>query len=793
MKLSKYSGPLSAVLFFALFTCLAFSLYSKPKVDRVSLRYGYSPRIKRFSWGTLSCRLVNPDPKPYNIELRFVDTNRGAINHKTVFSEKVYLPPETIIQYRTPVMTEDAEEYSLEVFVDGTETQKSDSFIISLMSGNASYLPILNDSNDVSFGSFAMTPEYKGVFAVSGFNIKTLPTTWSLLKKASLVIIVQPDFSRYSSSTFSAILDYVYQGGNIIFADPIGTIEASKTPLSVLLPVVPLRIRKITTLAPLSKMVPEFKKFAGPVDFLESIPSGDGIDVLMDGDLPVFRWKKYGLGTCRFSAVPLLQDSFPDGKSWLKVLPIFFAHQSISNDVSTAVPALDEMTGFTVPGIESVRNIFLVYFILMIIPLGLGIFLKRTGVAWILTACITILFSLYILKTASAGNSQQKGIFVSFIETCIPGVNASPGEGWYGIFSSSDTKMSIKAENEQTLLSAIPPPDNIMAMFQSRGIGGKTFSQPTEVKTVHALPEIVDLNLNANMSRQFYAAYSKTVVANFDLPELHYDKGASIFQPWKIAEKLKPYAAWLQFANGIIPLTVKDGIVDADKASEAVFSSDTTLKSVQNFIRTGWKHSSPALILVENSEKTMLGLPDNMIAHGKKLTVIPVKEVTLNRTITVPPQSILFTPGDTSTRLVMTGNAIKPSIVSRTDSEYVFRYQLPPLFSVIKPKKIELDFHYMNEGGNLVMTPAIFVGHIRNKKFIKKREIEGVRQADGRFIFEDVADSLESGTGFLALKVSVKRINLPMGERLRANKWSLDKLLISVTGDMPKNSSAFTF
>lgn len=793
MKLGKFSRHLLTAISLLLIS-LSFSLLAQPKVDRANLRYGFSPRIKRFSWATLNCRLVNPDPKPYNIEIRFVDANRGALNQKTVFSDNIYVPAKTIIQYSSPVMTEDAEEYRLEIFVDGKEIKKTDSFLISLISGNSSYLVILNDSVDVSLGSFSTTPEFKGLYAASTFIAKAPPLPWTLLKKAAAIVIVRPDFSRYSADSYQAILDYVRQGGNIIFADPVGAMEAAKTPLSVLLPVIPLRIRKVTTLEPLSKMIPGFKEFRGPVDFLESVPSGDGVDLLKDGDLPLFRWKKFGLGTCRFSAIPILQESFPKDEPWLKILRGYLAAQNISNDLSTAVPALDEMTGFSVPGLESVRKIFLIFFILILIPLSAGLYLKRTGLAWIVTGCITVLFSLYILKTAAAGHAHQKGIFISFIEAYVPGSTASPGEGWYGIFSSSDTKISIKARNEKTALSSIPPPDNIMAMFNAGGgLSGSSFSQPTEVKNYNALPEIADLNLNANMSRQFYAAYDNTGTVNAPLPELHYDEAGFKFQPWKISGNIKPYAAWLQFVNGIVPLTIKNGVIEAETGSEAVFASDTTLKSVQNFIKQGWKHSTPGLILVENSTETMLALPQNIIAHGKKISILPVREISTGNTVSVPAQSVIFTPGDTSTRLIMNGNEIKSELVSRSDSEYIFCYQLPPLFSEIKPKKIEIDFQYLNEGGNLTIVPAVFIGKLEDKKFILKREVKAASQKGGKFVFTDVADSINAGEGFVALKINLKRENLPMGERLRANKWSVENLGIKVTGDMPESVQKFVF
>jgi len=825
MKLSRYSQLLSNLLLWIVLSGICFPIFAKPVVDRASLRYGFSPRIKRFSWGILSCRIQNPDNKPSNIEIRFVDSNRGAINHKSVFADSVYVPPKTIIQYKAPVMTEDAEEYRLEVFIDGQEQKKGDSFIISLISGNSAYMAILNDSEETSLGSFATAPQFKGQYALSNFIARNPPAPWVLLKKAACVVIVRPDFSRYTTEGYQAILDYVQQGGNVIFADPQGAIEASKTPLSVLLPIVPLRMRKISKLDSLSKFIPEFKNFKKPTDFLESVPVGDGVNLVEQNGMPVFRWKKFGLGTCRFSAVPITSAPYTSSESWHKILSFFIASQVISNNLATSVPALDEMTGFSVPGLDRVRMIFFIYFLLMVIPLGLGIYMKRTGLAWMITGVITVCFAIYILKSASASHSKQSGTFLSFIETTIPGTSASPGEGWYGIFATADSKITIKANDEQTSLSAVPPPDNIMAMFKAAsGLGAKGFSTPTEVKTKNALREINNLVLNANASRQFYASYNAVGTESFEQPVLLYKKDGYEFKDWTIPQGIKPYAAWLQFANGISPLNIEGNKVVDKKAAEGVFASDTTLLSVQNFMIKGWKHSSPMLVLIENSEKTHLALPGKIVSHGKKINIVPMKEVSEEKVFSVPAKSVLMTAGDTSTRLVMNGNEIKDEVVSRSDSDYVFRYQLPPLFAGMKADKIELDFKYMNEGGNVEIKPVLVVGQILNKKFVpqktalpaqskpapkptkrnKRRRRSSVKNDNGivgiqgekkgsKYIFTDVKDCLKDGTGFVALKIKIKRKNLPMGERLRANKWSLEKFGITVTGAMPESAPTFKF
>jgi len=777
-----------------LFYSISLSLCAKPTVSRANLKYGFSPRIKRYSWGNLHYQIVNPDSESYNIETRFIDANRGAINQKTVFSNQMFIPPKTVIQYSTPVMTENTEEYRLEVFLNGEVIQKSDSFLIALITGQLSYLPILNDSDDVSLGSFSTAPEFKGLYAPSNFRSQAPALPWTLLKKAVCLIIVRPDFSRFSDEAYRAVLNYVQQGGNVIFADPVGALAASKTPLAVLLPVVPLKMRKIKILKSLSKWNPEFKEFAKNVDFLESIPRGDGINFLEENSFPVFRWKKYGLGTCRFSAIPIIRQSFTSQANWFTALQFFLTHQSISNDLSTSISTLDEMTGFSVPRLRSIQMIFLVYFILLVTILGLGLFYKKTGISWMLTALMTIIFSMYILQKAASSNSKKSGVFVSFIETFIPGQTAAPGEGWYGIFSSSDTSMTIKADSEQTSLSAVPPSDNIMAMFNNNGGGiqAKLFTSPTEVKNINALPEIWNLVLNSNASRQFYAAFDAVGFQDLPHPTLQYKEDGFSFQPWTIPEGLKPYAAWLQFANGIAPLKIQGGKILIDTSSNAVFSSDTSLLSLQTFMKHGWKHSSPMMVLVENKTKTNLHLPEKIISHGKRLTVVPVQEICTTETLTVPVKSVLLTSGNTSTRLLMMGNDIKPTITSRADSSYIFRYQLPPLFAKLRAEKIKVNLQYSNDSGNIDIQPILLIGEIKSRKFIQKKELIG-KKISGKYVFNDVSECLHNASGFIALKIKIKQKKLPMGEWLRANKWSLDSLEISVTGKMPKNAQLFKF
>jgi len=792
MNVIKYLKKL--IIIVILLTLCVSDIAASPRLERGTFRYGFSPRIKRNSWGIVGFQAINPDSKDINVEVRLIDSVRGAINHNTVFVEEIYIPPKTIINYKVPMKTETAEEYSLELFANDKQVGKVDSFLISLISGNSEYMPILNDSLDISLGSFITTKEFKGLYSLSLFTVKTPPKPWSLLKKSAALIVLQPDFSKYSNDTFQAILDYVYQGGNIIFADPLGVIAAAKTPLVDLLPVIPTNMRKISNIKSLNNMIPEFKNFPKPVNFLESIPIGNGVTFLEDNSMPLFRWKKYGLGTSRFSAIPIIKDSFKNNVVWCKLLKIFFAHQVISNDLATSLPVLEEMTGFTVPSVDVVKSIFLTYFIIILVPLGLGFYFKRTGIAWILTGFLTILFSIYVLMLANKQHSSKEGVFVSFIEATLPGVNVSPAEGWYSIFSTSDKSIIVEAKNNNTLLSSIPPPDTIMSIFQTKGTfgGGKGGAEPTEVKLKNGVPAITGLTLNANMSRYFYGIYGFSDKNYYDSPVLVYKKDGLFFEKWNIPSTLKPIDAWIQFVNGGKALSIKNGAIVDSNLGNQLLSTDNTMNALHTFVDKGWKHSTPALIIVENASKTLLDFPDDVIAHGKRIVAIPLIEKSEEPVITIPPQSILLLPGDTSSRLVMNGNDLKKSIITRTATDYVFTFQLPPLFSQVVAENITINCSIINEGGNIRVNPQLFRGKFFGKNFIKKEIIKGEVQADGSYLFKDVSNVIVDGKGAIGLDIKLDRKDLPNTERMRVNKWSMDKLEIKIQGRIP-NIESFKF
>jgi len=770
-------------------------LNATPICKNLSIRYGTSPQINRYSWATLSCYLGNPDTKKSDIEIRLVDNISGVYRQKTIFSDQITVPSETELYYQTAVMLENAEEYSLELFHNGVRIGETSSSLIKLSSRKSHPLAIFNDSPGTNFGSFLGLDSLGDVYHPTFFSAATPFNKWQLLINSPFIVMMRPNYSEYSSEKFQAILSYVKQGGTIIFADPEGLKAAIKTPLAPLIPIRPLRQKKVQKLPELSNIIPSFKSFAKPVTFLESIPNGDGVTLVRAGQFPLIRYKRFGMGGARAIVIPATSDAYRSRGEWKVLIGYLFSHQNLLNNTTPVKGALDEMTGFTIPGTGSIRWIIFLYFFIIAIPLGLGQYFKKTAAGWITAGLLATAFTVTMLYTSLSGAGVHKKDFLSFIEIVTPGRESISGIGYYGIMSASDKRIDITANNENVLFSSIPP-SKTKVFFM--GNSSNTLS-PLEIKTVNGLSGIKSMNLPVNSPRHFYSSFQGKRHSQkvFKLPQLTHNTSGISFLPWQIPKDfVTPEAAWIQFPSGKIELTINNRTLSIKKGG-GVFHSNVINQKIKEFTTEGFKHTSPLLFLLNKADKASTFSIKNTIIHGKRISVIPVSEIFNTDKIVIRPEELSFTAGDTSTRLIMSGNKIKPEIFSRAPNTYLFKFQLPPYIINIKPKQIECEFSYINDSGNIKIEPFLAVKKSSKKSASlgKNKIIRGEKDKNGVFIFSETSGVIDSSSGsaLIGLEVKLKNINIPLGAQKKTNTWRLEKFRITIKGTIPKFKDKFIY
>jgi hypothetical protein len=798
---------------FGFLMLFSMNLPAAPELVSASLRSGFSLRFRTFSWGEVNCTVKNPDNVKHEITLRVLSDNSGQ---KNVFTDTFVIPAETTIKYRSPVLIENSERYLLETFSDGKKLPKvADSMYLKMISDKTLQIGVVG-RNEVNMGAFVQIPEFKNKWKVfsNAFNHSTFPENWIALRHLAALIILDPDLPKYSSRQIRALLDYVAQGGTVIFAWPEAIPEIADSPLADLLPVAHKRFRKIYKLDSIRKLLPGFKGFnASGVTFLESITDGDGVDLLKENDLPVIRWKKYGLGSCRFCAFPLVEDAYISKDDWRDMLKLFFINQKLYSETESSRIGLDRMTGFSVPGADIVRFTLLIYFILLGVIIVLGRITRKSGWAWAFAGVMAVAFTLYVLHKAKS-SSEHKGRIISVIGLKIEGDGYSvPLEEYCSFFSDANTTIDLVLNDENSVLGGISPDEGSimvagMAIVTSdksnrKVASGIKISNKLDIQRDEGYQKFKGLNLSANSTRQFVHTGSLNASENksFLRPELIYQENEIKLLPWKIPEGIKFDKAYLLFVNGTMALKKDNGYLKLVSSDKAEFESDEVLRGIIDMLTDNFKKTSPCIALIGKLEKLPFEIEGPIEKQGRSVNIYPVVESCQAQTVLIDSSQIVLTPGEPSTRMYMQGNTLKARVDPRGACQMAFKFTLPPVFASIDPSEIIVNLSYGNSGGNITVEP--FIAPDASAPVFssgggpKVPPVKGVKKRSGEYVFsgKQLSASIDkfTGSGIVIIDAREKDRSMAPMQKQHANKWKLEDLKVTVKGQLKSSMLPFKY
>lgn len=722
------------------------------------------------------------------------------MGRRTVFSEKFIIPANASLKYGTSVMVEESENFHVELYVENKRVPGVDSVIIKTMNEKEAQFCVLNDSSGTSMGSVNQLEAFRKKCFQVQLSHKEVPFHWSSLKSFVAIIVLRPDFKSYSSRQFRAVIDYVRQGGVIIFADPEGALEAANTPFTELLPVNPLRIRKITGIQSVKKFFPEFKEWgeSDPVEFLESYPRENSLVWLKENQFPVFSWKKVGFGESRFSAISLSGTVLEKTGAWEKAMLFFLNHQSRLADTRKISGCLDEMTGYTVPGVGAVKAVFFWYFLLLALITGAGIYFRKGNIALAGAVILSLIVTFYVFGMVSSGTAKNTfPLVVASVEARYPAGDTGVVDAYYGIFSRKDVVETFTGSDENTRFSAIVPGFNRMFVSigddSSKGLMEKKTTDPMEVLCAYGIPQLFRLNIRTNISRQLNAMFSVDVPANKEipLPEVTYTEKGFSFKEWQCPQDLKYDFAFLAFPGKIMPLSGKFGKLSYDPGIGGSFSrGDNIMASLADSLRFGFKTMKPCVALVSTG-KTSMKFNDSG-CQSRIINFIPVREKIENEKIYVGPESIVLSAADSSSKAVIPGNELISQAYSQNSADYKILFKLPPMYSMMIPEEIDVRLVYFNDTMSVSVVPKMLLSTgqptVSNKpggKGMAEMQIQGEKKTNTEYVFTKNLDKVidpYSGEGVVVLSVNLKDTGTSMSEKLRANKWLLKELSIGVKG-----------
>lgn len=820
-----------APLLLACLLLFALDVAAAVKVDRARIGAGpASMRVPRYGWCQFSCAVENTDAVERKVQLRIVS---GEGQQTNIFTEGVNVPAKCRILLRAPVLVESSERYSLEIFVDGRKlpSSRENEMVLKIFTNKVIQIAILDDSGE-SLGAFNQLPSFKDKLNIVNFSAAWAPDNYLQYKDSQALVICRPVLSRLNARQVRAIFDYVARGGTIVFADPKGALEAAKSPLAGLLPLTPLRVRQVDNVPALAKLSKSYKGFDGrAVDLLEGVPLPEGFDALSDGKTSIIRCMRFGLGVCKIYAVSPAETNFQSDKaSWEAIMQTLFAGQRPLPEFSGFSATLDQMTGFKIPGLGTVRGILGAYLLVLVIIIVLGFMLKKSGWAWAAAALLSIASTLAILEAAKNAASK-KGKLMTSIKVVCPQENASTAESYCAYFSDSAFNLDVLTKSPDAWMSGMMPnlnsflPPNMAMGFQQDedrkiGSGGRKkkanplqFARPVDLKrTPSGLAGIQTMNISANSSRQFMVYEGILPGQRFDsLPEAALGAGGLSLQNWRVPSGLKFEKAFLMLPNGSIPLDFDGQTISA--AGQSFFQSDLISKGVREALEVGCVKPVPYIALLSSGKGPSAEATGGCSNQGRVATLVPVQvSGSGGKALRVPEEAILLQAGDSSTRMAMDGNRLKQNFEVQGPSTLTFAFALPGFVpSNLELSEITVKFAYSN-GGNMKAGVALLVKAPPpppqpppkpGKKAPPPPKIpafipvKGVEREPGVFVFtgaqlKDVVD-IRTGTGAIQIDASERNPSLPESVKMRADKWSPLSISVSVKGLPPEGAAPYKF
>lgn len=633
-------------------------LAARVSVTEGKIQLGSSPQISNNAPAEFECRIVNPDPRPHRIMIRLSPGNYGSSMNSC--SPEIIVPPRSNILFRQPFFPGNDEKFTFSVFEDGVRQPNSamNECSVKFADTRMTGVGILNDDGDAP-GGFKQNPYLNSPVFPVNFRAENLPRHSELYRTLCGLIVVKPDFTKYTAEQFAAVQEYVMNGGLLIFADPEGILAAASTPLAELLPVVPLGIRLVPSADLQRKRKNRREVNPHEIKVLDSVEkSGRKVLSVSSGSpFPLFQESRYGLGTVRVLAFAPLADNFPGDRSTADFYVAKLLNgPSLQQSFVAFREPLDRLTGFAVPQTETVRNLLILYFAVLLVILVLGFRWKRHISAWLAGTAVAVVMTGLLLYyvNRTLGKRGALAAVLKVVNAELPGSSRN----YISLYASSAVKTTVKSGSGHNLYEMLP----FQRFFAfSRGMDNLNASpldlrmQPDDTMLIN------DMNLAARSSRQIieyqFAERLPYPVRKGPSPCLELSRTGLRLKPWKVPDSARAEAVFVLFPNGSQAAEIsKDGICTLKSHDSAI--ADPLIADIRNALEKSFSKRHPAVAVVSGGKIEHAGLDGSFQRQGKTVTLYPADVKAVTRDILIPTALLPLTPGDSGSRMTLDGGRL---------------------------------------------------------------------------------------------------------------------------------------
>lgn len=795
-----------------------------PSLSGASVHYGNSIRIARNGAAYFNYTISNPEASPVEVRLVLRPMRQRNL---TIYDHVLVVPPEARVRGRTPITIGTVESYQAELYFRDNLISTTEA-IIRLPMRNDRIVFFFNDDPALGYGKFTDNENLHDTYVSTMTGAENAPEHWSGFANAHLLVIMRPDFEAMGVRRFDAVLDFAARGGTVLFADPKGIVEASRTPLQPMLPVIPMRFNAIDALhaaAVFDAPVPTWPEEG--TTFLEAMPRGDGITTLEQEGLPVIRWGRYGLGRVGACMVNPSQRGIERAGAfdalWRHLLsfgqPSTFVTRTPNRPINRA---MQEMTGIEIPSRVLIRRAAFGYFVLVLLGIGAGIATRRHAVAWSAVAAAALVATGVVFWYASARASGMDPRSAAILEFVAEGADTAAVESVISLFATSEQRADVESATPDNRIAALlPPPPKHSGIFgtvttspgRSRsGTGGNRNASRSEKRkgpasarsgaervnrgssevirdplTVHSRDgrhRLEALVLRQNAPRFFTVMRSlRRPRASEIAPTMTWTETGLSMPRWPLPPPcIEATAAALVCRNGSFPVDVGPDGCSADIRGRDMLDNPPPEVAALRDALVACGTPSPALAVFSPLASTTSELlPEGYRAGGRTIHLFPVFQE-IAETMHVPPEQISMHPTDRSTREVHANGAWQEVFQRAEQMDAAIDFRLPPGTALLQPRRITVDFVPDNRGRNIDFSLALRPRGATDAS----GDIAPTRVGADRLRF-DVGDpgafvDPSDGQFTIVLTARMRKSVLDPVQGLRLNTWRIQTFRVSADG-----------
>lgn len=774
----RIAGKLLLLYFLFLFVA---DLSGEVSVSRVMLKNGSALQSGTDMYATLECQINNPDKVSHDLQIRLQVAER-SFTIENIHSFQVSVPAESSIFFKGNVKLSRFENYDIVLYSDGKRLgRKNDhSVSIKLAPPQEKMIGIWNDSGN-SPGGFSKHKHFKDKFYSVSFSNRGFALSARQLENCSMLLVIRPDYRKYSSGDFSHVLEYAANGGTVIFMDPVGIYEAARTPLEVMLPLIPLGVRKISSNEFLPVLFPDIKKGSFPeckeALLLESTEGGrDGVTFAEYEKLPLFREGRFGLGKVRILAFSPEDDAFAaNWKVGEKSLSLLCRTFSGESEESGAHAVLDMLTGFSVPPLWIVRNIIFAYFLLLLIAIIAGQYYRKQLLAWLVCGGIALAATFLILAISVKLTGKKKNVIKTSLET----VNTFAPEVRKQDQSVFMAKKALWTQYApfNAIYAFLPLPKNSFSLYS----GNIPHLEPLKAGRTSDGMGTLEMTVFPKSSKRYsLRIYGRDLFRMQDslvLPQIHLRGEHVEMKDWTLPGYEKCEGIFFVFPGG-----TKNGSISGDgictvELSDTSFLSDPMRNALQKTLSLYKGYAAPFLAAV-------FPIDEKDSQQGKKLLLYPLKTVfSGEKRITIPSYFIALSPAGHTSRFLFEGTFLRRNCELMPEASPEIKFSLPSSLRNFVAEEIRIKAEYSGKEYVRMLPKLKIPGR---KEYIPARQGE----EDDTYIFqgEEVKKILEKESieGILVLGSQLTRAG--QTATLTGTKtitWKLHDLAVTVKGRLP--------